>query len=60
MWDADCWSLACAGGEFDGARRIGDCRRGRMLSGKASDVHVNVETELNTWPRGHATEWRKP
>jgi hypothetical protein len=45
------WFSSSASGEFDRARRIGNCRRGRMLGGKASDTHVNVEPELKTWPR---------
>jgi len=37
-------------GKFDRTGRIGNCRRGRMLRGKALDAHVNVEAELKTWP----------
>jgi hypothetical protein len=40
---------ASVGGEFDRTWRIGNCRRCRMLSGKALDAHVNVEAELKTW-----------
>jgi hypothetical protein len=37
---------ASVDGEYDRTPCIGNCRRGRMLSGKALDAHVNVEAEL--------------
>jgi hypothetical protein len=49
MQVADFRVSASVGGEFDGTRRIGNCRRGRMLGGKALDAHVKVEPELKTW-----------
>jgi len=39
---------ASVDGEFNRTRRIGDCGRGRMLSGKTLDAHVNIEAELKT------------
>lgn len=48
MQEADSRGLASADRKFNGTWRIGNCRRGRMLSGKALDVHVNVEAELKT------------
>jgi hypothetical protein len=35
-------------GECNRTPRIGNCRRGRMLGGKALDAHVDVEAELKT------------
>ena len=35
-------------GEYDRTPRIGNCRRSRMLSGKALNAHVNVEAKLKT------------
>ena len=49
MQEADSRGSASVGGEFDGTPRIGNCRRGRMLSGEALDAHVNVEAELKSW-----------
>jgi hypothetical protein len=49
MEEADSRDSASVGGEFDRTRRIGNGHRGRMLSGKALDAHVNVETELKSW-----------
>jgi hypothetical protein len=49
MQEADSWGSASVDGKFDRTQRIGDCRRGRMLSGKALDAHVNVEAELKTY-----------
>ncbi len=48
MQEADSRVSASVDGKFDRTRRIGNCRRGRMLSGKALDTHVNVEAELKT------------
>ena len=39
---------ASVDGKFDGTRRIGNRGRGRMLSGKALDEHVNAEAEFKT------------
>jgi len=36
-------------GEFDGTPRIGNRRCSRMLSGKTSDPHVDIEAKLEAW-----------
>jgi len=46
MQEADCQGSASVDGKLDRTRRIGNCSRGRMLSWKALDAHVNVEAEL--------------
>ena len=48
---AETWISTSVRREFDGTRRIGNRRCGRMPGGKASDVHVNVDTESKTWSR---------
>lgn len=48
MQEADSRGSASIDGKFDRTRRIGNCRRGRMRSGKALDAHVDVEAELKT------------
>jgi len=48
MKEADSRGSASADGKFDRTRRTGNRRRGRMLSRKALDAHVNVEAELKT------------
>jgi hypothetical protein len=48
MQEADSRGSASVDGKFDRTRRIGNCRRRRMRSRKALDVHDNVEAELKT------------
>jgi hypothetical protein len=48
MQEADARGSASVDGKFDRTQCIGNRRRGRMLSGKALDAHVNVEPELKS------------